>query len=41
MHIVSNVEGILNEGMSSMDVLRATFPAGTLTRCARSACRWS
>ena len=31
MHIVSNVEGILNEGMSSLDVLRATFPAGTLT----------
>ena len=31
MHIVSNVEGILNAGMSNMDVLRATFPAGTLT----------
>ncbi|WP_313072073.1 anthranilate synthase component I [Melaminivora sp.] len=31
MHIVSNVEGILKDGMSSMDVLRATFPAGTLT----------
>jgi len=31
MHIVSNVEGLLNEGMSSMDVLKATFPAGTLT----------
>ncbi len=31
MHIVSNVEGILNVGMSNMDVLRATFPAGTLT----------
>lgn len=31
MHIVSNVEGILNPGMSNMDVLRATFPAGTLT----------
>lgn len=31
MHIVSNVEGILNDGMTSMDVLRATFPAGTLT----------
>jgi len=31
MHIVSNVEGVLLEGMSSMDVLRATFPAGTLT----------
>ncbi len=31
MHIVSNVEGLLLEGMSSLDVLRATFPAGTLT----------
>jgi anthranilate synthase component 1 len=31
MHIVSNVEGRLLPGMSSLDVLRATFPAGTLT----------
>ncbi|MBP6850737.1 MAG: anthranilate synthase component I [Rhodoferax sp.] len=31
MHIVSNVEGLLQDGMRSMDVLRATFPAGTLT----------
>ena len=31
MHIVSNVEGQLLDGMSSLDVLRATFPAGTLT----------
>jgi anthranilate synthase component I len=31
MHIVSNVEGILNPGMTAMDVLKATFPAGTLT----------
>ncbi len=31
MHIVSNVEGKLNEGMSAVDVLRATFPAGTLS----------
>ena len=31
MHIVSNVEGTLLDGMTSMDVLRATFPAGTLT----------
>ena len=31
MHLVSNVRGELNEGMSNMDVLRATFPAGTLT----------
>jgi len=30
MHIVSNVECELKEGMSSIDVLRATFPAGTL-----------
>ncbi len=31
MHIVSNVEGMLNPGMSNMDVLKASFPAGTLT----------
>ncbi|MDN5842264.1 MAG: anthranilate synthase component I [Alcaligenaceae bacterium] len=31
MHLVSNVCGELIDGMSSMDVLRATFPAGTLT----------
>jgi anthranilate synthase component I len=30
-HIVSNVEGKLKKGMSNLDVLRATFPAGTLT----------
>ena len=31
MHIVSNVEGTLSDGITAMDVLRATFPAGTLT----------
>ena len=31
MHIVSNVEGLLQPGLSNLDVLRATFPAGTLT----------
>jgi len=31
MHLVSNVEGLLLDGMTSLDVLRATFPAGTLT----------
>ncbi len=31
MHIVSNVEGKLKPDMSAMDVLRATFPAGTLS----------
>jgi anthranilate synthase component 1 len=30
-HIVSNVEGTLKPGMSNLDVLRATFPAGTLS----------
>jgi anthranilate synthase component 1 len=31
MHIVSNVEGILQDGMTAIDVFKATFPAGTLT----------
>ena len=30
-HIVSNVEGRLKAGLSNLDVLKATFPAGTLT----------
>jgi anthranilate synthase component 1 len=31
MHIVSNVEGKLKPGLTAMDVLRATFPAGTVS----------
>lgn len=31
MHIVSNVEGRLRAGMNAFDLLRATFPAGTLS----------
>jgi len=31
MHIVSNVEGLLRENLSAMDVLKATFPAGTVS----------
>lgn len=31
MHLVSNVVGALRPGLSAMDVLRATFPAGTLS----------
>jgi anthranilate synthase component I len=31
MHIVSNVEGELKPGLTSIDVLRATFPAGTVS----------
>jgi anthranilate synthase component 1 len=30
-HIVSNVEGLLQPGLDAIDVLRATFPAGTLS----------
>jgi len=31
MHIVSNVNADIKSGMSAMDVLRATFPAGTVS----------
>ncbi|OZA13890.1 MAG: anthranilate synthase component I, partial [Hydrogenophilales bacterium 17-62-8] len=31
MHIVSNVEGKLKPGLSALDVLRASFPAGTVS----------
>jgi len=31
MHIVSNVTGQLKQGMTAIDVLRATFPAGTVS----------
>ena len=31
MHIVSNVTGSIKENISAMDVLRATFPAGTVS----------
>jgi anthranilate synthase component 1 len=31
MHLVSNVEGRLAEGLTAFDVLRAAFPAGTVS----------
>jgi anthranilate synthase component 1 len=31
MHIVSNVEGKLKENMDAIDVIKATFPAGTVS----------
>ena len=31
MHIVSNVEGTLKPGLTGLDVLRAAFPAGTVS----------
>ena len=35
MHIVSNVEAKLQQGLSAMDVLKATFPAGTVSGAAK------
>ncbi len=35
MHIVSNVECKLKSGLNAMDVLRATFPAGTVSGAAK------
>lgn len=35
MHIVSNVTGRLTPGMTAIDVLRATFPAGTVSGAAK------
>lgn len=31
MHLTSQVSGTLRDGVSAVDVLRATFPAGTLS----------
>src|SRR5688500_2200528 len=31
LHIVSQVEGVLRQGVTGLDVFRATFPAGTMT----------
>jgi anthranilate synthase component 1 len=35
MHIVSSVEAKLREGVSNLDILRATFPAGTVSGAAK------
>ncbi len=35
MHIVSNVEGTLKPGLDAIDVLKATFPAGTVSGAAK------
>jgi anthranilate synthase component I len=35
MHIVSNVEGELQDGMTAIDALKATLPAGTLSGAAK------
>jgi len=37
-HIVSNVRGQLREEVSPIDVIRATFPGGTITGCPKVRC---
>jgi anthranilate/para-aminobenzoate synthase component I len=38
IHIVSNVKGIVKEGMTCLDVVRATFPGGTITGVPKVRC---
>jgi len=37
-HIVSNVRGLLRDGVSPMDAIRAMFPGGTITGCPKIRC---
>jgi anthranilate synthase component I len=37
-HIVSNVTGMLRQGLGPVDALRATFPGGTITGCPKLRC---
>lgn len=37
-HIVSNVRGKLNAGLSPLQVIHATFPGGTITGCPKVRC---
>ncbi len=38
MHLVSNIRGQLAEGQSAIDLIRATFPGGTITGCPKVRC---
>ena len=37
-HIVSNVQGVLREGVTPGDCIRAVFPGGTITGCPKVRC---
>lgn len=37
-HIVSNIRGKLNQQVSPLDILHATFPGGTITGCPKVRC---
>jgi anthranilate/para-aminobenzoate synthase component I len=38
IHIVSNVRGLINDGMTCLDVVRASFPGGTITGVPKVRC---
>lgn len=38
MHLVSNIKGTLKGESSSIDLIRATFPGGTITGCPKIRC---
>lgn len=38
MHLVSNVIGRLNPNLNAIDLIRATFPGGTITGCPKVRC---
>ena len=40
MHIVSQVEGDLAEGKTTVDAIRAAFPAGTLSGAPKNPAQW-
>ena len=38
IHIVSDVSGVLRDGVDAVDVIRAVFPGGTITGCPKVRC---
>lgn len=37
-HIVSNVRGVIKQGLSPIDVIKAVYPGGTITGCPKVRC---
>ena len=37
-HIVSNIQGIIKDQLSPIDVIKAVFPGGTITGCPKVRC---
>ena len=38
MHLVSNVQGVMKAGITSVDLIQALFPGGTITGCPKVRC---